>query len=292
MNPKIGARILLTLGFLAASVSYSSWVLNRTVLDPSATRSATHALITAPSVRSALARQLFDTLSPKLGHAAAVDPKLRTAVNAAVADPRFVNAFADAITKIHASILSDHGGSVTLDTSAVTASLRSAMAHHDPALANKVRTLGKVRLPLGGDAKLPHINGAVRAVSRAGTIAALLAFLLIGAALLLAHDAKMIGRAGRRVALLAIGPTLAFAVLPRILAAGRGNPETVAAAVLRAYGRRVLLSAAVLVVLGVSTWLVAVAMPVLRRRAVRGERPPAAALPSAPPVPMPEKLYL
>ena len=304
MTLKVGARILLTLGFLAASVSYSSWVLHRTALDPAATRSATHALIAAPSVRSALARQLHDTLAPELGRVAAADPKLRTAVNAAVADPRFVGAFADAIAEIHTSILSDHGGPVTLDTRAVTASLRAAMVHHDPALAQKVRTLGNVRLPLGGDSKLPHVGSAVRVVSRVGAIAALLAFLLIGAALLLAHDAKMIRRVGRRIALLAIGPTIAFAVLPRILAAGHGNAEAVAAAVLRAYGRRVLLSAVVLVVIGVSTWLIAVAIPILRRRraveerAVAGERSgsgarlPGTPISSAPALPLPEKLYL
>src|SRR5579862_7364452 len=103
---KIVARVLLTLGFVAASVSYSSWIVHRTVLDSSATRDATHALITAPAVRSALARQLRSTLEPQLGHAAS-DPRLNAALNAAVADPRFIGAFDNAITSLHDEILSD-----------------------------------------------------------------------------------------------------------------------------------------------------------------------------------------
>ena len=295
MHLKFGARVLLTLGFLAASVSYSSWVVHRTALDPSATRGATHALISQPSVRSALATQLHDALTPALGRAGA-DPKLRTAVNAAVADPRFVAAFADAIAELHAAILSDHSGKVTIDTQAVTASLRTAIAHHDPALSKKVRAIGTVKMPLGNDAKRPHVGGLTRAVGPVGVLAALLAILLIGAALLLVHDAKMIRRVGRRVAFLALGPVIAFAVLPRVLSARHGNSEAVGAAILRAYGHRVLFSAAVLVVIGVSTWLTAAAVPTLRRmyRPSAAEQPTAtsasAALPL--PLPVPEKLYL
>ncbi len=182
----------------------------------------------------------------------------------------------------------------------MTAALRTAVAHHDPAIAAKVRELGTVTVPLGGNGKLPHVGGLTRTVGRVGVLAGLLAFVLIGAALLLGHDAKMIGRVGRRVALLALGPVLAFALLPRLLEAGHGNSEAVAAALLHAYGRHgVLFSAAALVVIGVSTWLIAAAVPTLRRiyRPGAAERPRAGSAPppptaSAPPLPIPEKLYL
>jgi hypothetical protein len=298
MHLKLGGRVLLILGFLAASLSYGSWVVNRTAFDPSATRSAAHALINAPSVRSALAREVRDALAPKLGRAG-TDPKLRTAVNAAVKDPRFVGAFADAIADLHAAILSDHRPRVSLDTRAVTAALRTAVARHDPAIAAKVRTLGTVKIPLGSETKLPHVGGLTRSVGRLGVLAGLLALALIGTALVLAHDAKTFGRVGRRIALLALGPVLVFALLPRLLEAGHGNSQAVAAALLHAYGRRVLFSAAALVVIGVSTWLIAAAIPTLRRmyRPGPAERPhsksaPPTPAPSAPPAPMAEKLYL
>lgn len=285
-SSKIGARVLLAVGFLAASVSYSSWIAHRTVLDPSATRGATHALITAPAVRRSLARELHDTLAPQLGRAAS-DPKLRTAINAAVADPRFVRAFDDAIANIHAAILSDRSGRVTLDTRAVTGALRTAIARHDPAVARQVRSLGTVSVPLG-PTNVPHLGGAARSVGRVGAAALVLALLLIGGALLLVHDHEIIGRVGRRIAVLALGPAVVFSVAPRLLDAAHGEAATVAAAVLRAYGHRVLLSAAVLAVVGVGTWIGAHVIPAVRRRRQPSEPP--IARPRA--APLPEKLYL
>ena len=304
MSKKIGARVLLTLGFLAASVSYSSWIVSRTVLDPSATRGATHALITAPAVRRTLAREIHDTLAPQLGHASA-DPKLNAAINAAVADPRFVRAFDDAIAKIHTAILSDRSGRVTLDTTAVTAALRASVAQRDPALARRVRGLGTITLPLGSD-QLPHIGRASRDVGRVKAIALLLAIALVGGALLLAHNLATVRGVGRRIAFLAIGPAVVFAVIPRLLDTSHGSAQAVAAALLRAYGRQVLFSAVLLAVIGVSVWLIALATPLLRRLRGSGEPAPAATppgmpsrmplrakpVPSSPPPAIPEKLYL
>ena len=282
---KIAARVLLTLGFLAASVSYSSWIVHRTVLDSSATRDATHALITAPTVRTALAKQLRSTLEPQLGHLAS-DPRssarLTAALNAAVADPRFVGAFDNAITSLHDQILSGagaaHGGRITLDTHAVTAALHSAAAHHDPALAQRIKTIGPVALPIGSN-QLPHIGSATRDVGRVGLAAGAIAVVLIGGALLLAHNRKTIGRVGRRTALLAVEPALVFALLPRLLDARHGNAETVTAAILRAYGHPVMFSAIAFVVVGVSIWLISLALPILGFR--RAEPAPVAA-PAAP----------
>jgi hypothetical protein len=304
MTQKVGARVLLALGFLAASISYSSWIVSRTALDPQATRSATHAILSAPAVRSALARQIHDTLAPELDRATASDPKLRAAINAAVADPRFVNAFDDAIVRVHKAILSDKGGKVTLDTHAVTVALRQAVARHDPAAAKKMKAVRSVSVPIGS-AQVPHIGGATRTVGRVGTTAALVAVLLVGSALLLAHDARMIGRAGRRVAWLAVGPLIAFALLPRLLSAAHGSTESVAAALLRAYGHRVIPSAIAFAVIGLSIWLTALVVPVLYRR--RRPAEPATA-PDLPPTfarssrerftteeratALPEKLYL
>ena len=302
MTTKIAARVLLALGFLAASLSYSSWIVSRTALDPSATRSVARALITAPSVRATLARQLRDTLAPKLGRAAA-DPKLDTAFRAAVADPRFVRAFDDAIARLQASILSDQPGRITLDGRRVTGALRAAVARHDPALAKRVRTLGAVRLSLGSK-QLPHVGSATHRVARVGSLAAALAILLIAGALLLVRDRAAIGRVGRRIAYLAIGPILVFVVIPRLLDANHGDASVVAASILHAYGRRVMFSAVILVVAGVSTWLIAIALPVLARRrrsadpptgSERARRSAPTPIPrpvDAPRSPIPEKLYL
>jgi hypothetical protein len=288
VTTKIAARVLLALGFLAASISYGSWIVSRTVLDPSATRHATRALLNAPPVRASLARELHDALAPRLGRAVS-DRKLDTSIRAAVADPRFVRAFDDAVATLHAAILSDKSGRITLDAHQVTAALRAAIARHDPALAKRVRTLGAVTVSIGRK-HVPHIGGVAHGVGRVGSLATALAILLIAGALLLVRDQSMIGRVGRRIAYLAIGPILAFVVIPRLLDANRGDAYVVAASILRGYGRQVVLSALVLAVAGISTWLVALAVPVLSRRRSPAEPRPAGARP-APQSPVPEKLY-
>ena len=119
MTVKIIVRLLLTFGFLAASVGYSSWTAERTIFDPAATRGATHALLATPAVQTMLARDLRDALRPTLG-TQALTPKATAAINAAVSDPKFVAAFEDALMNLHENILSGSGGPVTLDTAQVT----------------------------------------------------------------------------------------------------------------------------------------------------------------------------
>jgi hypothetical protein len=263
MNPKVIARVLLVVGFLAASVGYSSWTATRTVLDPSATRSATKALLAAPAVQTMLTREIRASLQPALG-TAATNPKLNTAIREAVADPRFASAFENAITTLHREILNGGNGQVTLDTAAVTNAINSAVGRVAPALAPKVADAPAVRVPIG-NAQVPHLGDIGRSAHRLADTAIALAIVLIAGALVLAPDRKMFRRAGRRTAFLAIPPAVIFVIAPHLLASSHNSALVVSAAVLEAFGRRVTLSIAVLVVVGVSTWLITHAVPARHR---------------------------
>lgn len=290
--------MLLTIGFLAASMAYSSWTAERTIFDPAATRGATTSLLSTPTVHDLLAREIRSALQPSLGPD--VDnAKLTAAINTAVADPRFVGAFEDAIVNINQAVLSDGHGRVTLDPEAVTGSVDAAVARVDPKIALQVRKTKQVSVPIGG-AALPHLGNVGRTVREAGDLALAVAIMLIGGALVLAPERKTFRRAGRRVACLAIPPVVVFGVGPRLLASSHNSALSVSAAILGAYGHRVLFSAAILAVVGISTWIIAIAMP---RRQARVEvaaptlgpvyvRQTAPRVPAGEPGGLPEKLYL
>jgi hypothetical protein len=280
VTAKIIARVLLTLGFIAASVGYSAWSAQRTIFDPSATRGATEALLATPTVQTMLAREIRVALRPALG-AQKLDPKAAAAIDAAVNDPRFIGAFEAALMDLHESILSGESGQVTLDTSAVTKAINDAVARVDPKLAPKVRKLHAVKVPLG-TADMPKVGNARERVRIIGNAAIAIAILLIGGALLLAHDRKTFRRTGRRIAFLAIPTALVFLVLPRVLASSDNSPMAVSAAILEAYGHRVMLSVAVLAIAGISVWLIAIALPGRRKQSDAETTPAAPAASTAP----------
>ena len=68
-----------------------------------------------------------------------------------------------------------------------------------------------------GNTSLPHLGNAKKKVREIGNIALAIAILMIGGALALSPDRKTFRRAGRRIAFLAIGPVLIFAVAPKLL---------------------------------------------------------------------------
>lgn len=290
----------MTIGFLAASLAYSAWTTQRTIFDPAATRSATHALLATPTVHDTLAREIRTALRQTLPRG--VDQaKLTAAINRAVEDPKFVAAFEDSIAAVNQSILSDGGGRVTIDPTAVTDSINAAMAREYPQIAPQVKKAKVASVPIG-NASLPHLGNATRSVREVGNIALAVAILLIGGALALSPHRKTFRRAGRRIAFLAIAPVAVFVVAPRLIASSHNNALAVSAAILRAYSHRVLFSAVLLVVVGTGIWVATFAVP--KRSAEPEPEPPAPRLRpvyvrrSAPRVgtgelgPLPEKMYL
>jgi len=288
----------MTIGFLAASVAYSSWTAERTIFDPAATRGATNALLSTATVHDLLAREIRTALQPGLGPDVN-RAKLDAAINTAVADPRFIGAFEDAIVNVDEAVVSGGHGRVTLDTNAVTMTVHDAVARLDPKISPQVNKMKVLSVPIGAT-DLPHLGNAKRTVREAGDVALALAVVLIGGALVLAPERATWRRAGRRVAFLAIAPVLIFALGPRLLASSHNRALSVSAAILEAYGNRVLFSASLLGTVGITIWVLAVAIPKRREPpdAVVGPLQPVYVRQTAPrvsasePGGLPEKLYL
>lgn len=288
----------MTIGFLAASVAYSSWTAERTIFDPAATRGATNALLSTAAVHDLLAREIRTALQPGLGPDVN-RAKLDSAINTAVADPRFIGAFEDAIVNVDAAVVSGGPGPVTLDTNAVTTSVHDAVARMYPKIAPQVKKTKVLSVPIGA-ADLPRLGSAKRTVREAGAFALAIAISLIGGAVALAPERATFRRAGRRVAFLAVAPVLVFVVGPRLLASSHNRALSVSAAILEAYGHRVLFSALLLAAVGVVTWAAAIAIPkprVLPDAVVAAPRPvyvrqSAPRVPAGEPGGRPETLYL
>jgi hypothetical protein len=302
MGSNFGARILLTVGFIAAFIGYDAWIVSHVALDPNTTRAAAHALLATPSVRHGLADAITKQIEQQVP-AAANDKQLDAAVATAVRDPRVATAFADTIANIHRTILaSESTRTFVVDGRALTASVHDALARSNPRLAAQLERVAPLDVRVKTD-KLPRVHDPRSTADGITLLAVIAALLLITASLLLQHDRRSIARVGRRIAFLAITPIVALVVLPRVLAHASGDAPQIASALLRVYGDRVLPSAVGLVIAGVLVVVGALAWP--RRdlassesRAVRGVTPYTGPEPSPRPRVSPdqptstEKMYL
>jgi hypothetical protein len=282
MKSSIGARLLLIVGFLAASCAYSGWTATRTAFDPGATRSASQALLTTKTVQKSLGDQLSEQVGKELRRAK-TDPRITAATTQALRDPRVVNAFATAVADVHQALLSNSGGKIALDTRAVTDAVHDALAARDPKLAKQFSPQKPLAVEL--DTKqLPRLGRAREIARTAAWAGALIALVLVGASLLLAHERRDVARVGRRIAYLSICPLLFFGLLPHFLEGADGDAPEVGGALLRTYGSRVMPSAIALLVVGIT---VVVGSLAIRRRTAEAPRPAPMQPPPAPGPPDP-----
>ncbi len=160
MRSSIGARLLVAVGFLAASCAYSGWVATRTAFDPGATRNAAQTLLTTKTVQRSLGDQLSEQVGKELRRAK-TDPRITAAATEALRDPRVANAFAAAVADVHRALLSNSGGTISLDTRAVTDAVHDTLADRDPKLAAKLTRQRPVTLDLESK-ELPHLGRPAR----------------------------------------------------------------------------------------------------------------------------------
>jgi hypothetical protein len=263
MGNNVAARLLMVLGFIALSLGYSSWVASRTLLDTKATTAAARTILATPSVQHTLREKLTDALDAALADAHA-DPHVKRAVAEAARDPRITAAFTAAIGSLHQALLSNGGGDITLDPSVITDSMRDALAQRDPELAAQLANAEPLRVQFQSD-NLPHLGGLRDKARTARTLGFAAGILLVAGSFMLVRDRKAIGRAGRRVAYLAIFPLVVFALAPRVLDGSGSGGAQVGAAALRSYSGRVLPSAAALAIIGASVALIAMSARIFMR---------------------------
>ncbi|MGQ0824142.1 MAG: hypothetical protein ACT4OX_03745 [Actinomycetota bacterium] len=255
MPSRFAARAALAFGFFAASVAYGCWIAQRTALDPGATGEVARALLESPPVRDALQDQIADQIRAANYQAedAELDPQTLAAIETAVVDPRFVNAFADGLTEIHRQLLSGSSGQLTLDVNSVTAAVQESLAEFDPALADQLAAQ-PLQIDLG-DARLPQLGDARSRARSTMVVALACALLLLASGVALAERTRdALARIGRRLALLGLSPILVFVVAPWGLASF-GDGGTVAADVLGVYRGRVIPSVVALIVAGIGLWI-------------------------------------
>lgn len=296
MRQSFAARVLIGCGVLAAAVSYGCWTAQRTALDPSATGDLAHELLASAPIQESITDKLHEEVSTQVANAD-LDPEIATAVNAAINDPAFIDAFADAITEIHRQLLSGDGGEVVIDTTSVTKSVSDALSSIDPTLAEQLRTGEPLRVDLG-DADLPNL-GKYRDTTRTlmWLTLALAIVLFVGAVAVANSQRDAVGRIGRRIALLAIGPFLMFVVLPLLLHQAGNDTTTVIGDAMGVYRDRVLPSAIVLLAGGLAIWLLAMALPKSDARDTPAHWPGPSSTSNQPPIPLgdpraAEKMYL
>jgi hypothetical protein len=257
-----GARVLLVIGFLAASLSYSCWLAQRTVLDAGETRSLARALLETDAVQTNLSDQAIKQIDAEMPNGRG-NAQVHTAVTEALHDPRVINAFADALGAIQGALVGKHQDQVTINGHALSAAIHDTLAAHNPQLAGELAKQAPLDIELNGN-DLPRFGNTLNTARSVTTAAGLLAAFLICLSLFKAHDRHAVSRLGRRIAYMAIVPLLFFVVLPRVLAGLHGAGPEIVGTALRIYAGRVLPSPIVLVVVGLSVAIGALVVPAPR----------------------------
>ena len=303
---RTGARLLLAVSFLAASIAYSAWWVSGIVFDPASSGRAAHALLATPAVQRSLSDDISRQLDRELPETAA-PAAVHTAVAQALRDPRVTTAFADALTQLHRAMLSPDGNhaAIELDPRMVTSAIHDALAQQDPGLAAKITAREPITVRLGGG-DLPHIGPARGTFTMIQLVALIIALMCGALSLALEHGGRAVRRTGRRIAYLSIVPLALFEVAPPVLTHYDGETPQATAAVLRSLAGQVVPSAVILLVAGI-----AIAIGVTVAGWLRGPtgtvaaEPPARSAAPGSPVPTPlspaarggepqitEKLYL
>ena len=159
------ARLLTALALLAASVAWAGWVYLHTAGDPSRTPQVAKAVLADPSARRELANDVAsavaDAGNTALANAAVpgrtvpridgANPALRTAVDAALADPRVQATVVDALAAAQSASLGvAPAHPATIDSSVVAAVVREKLVTANPALAATLPVLpvASIKVPV------------------------------------------------------------------------------------------------------------------------------------------------
>jgi hypothetical protein len=223
------ARLLTVVALLAASVAWAGWVYLHTAGDPSRMPQIARAVLADPAARrelaNAVASAVADAANTALANAAVpgrqapridgANPTLRTAVDAALADPRVEATVVDALAAAQASAMGvAPAHPATIDSSVVAAVVREKLVTANPALAATLPVLPVasikvpvVDLPLARRVRQLAVTWVDR-LALAAIAGLLLAFLLGGA------RARL--RVVRAAGFWGIGAGFVWMVLPKV----------------------------------------------------------------------------
>lgn len=251
------ARVLLFVGGLAAAISWWAFAAEQTVLNPRATHDVAARLLDAGPVQDAAVRSLSSQL--RTGLPTGTDATVAMSIaRQAVRDPGLHEAFGEAARTLHEQLL-DHGGAhseLVVNTAAVNAALRTALAHAAPDLVKHFRpTPFSMRFDTRRLPNLARARTLMPELRLTGFFVAILAWTL---ALALHPDRAAASRSiGRRITGVAMVPVMMWVIVPaimRLLSHELGSDITPVAT---GYGPRLVRPAVALLVVGVTIWTVA-----------------------------------
>ncbi len=220
------ARLLVTVGLLCASVSWTGWVVLHTVADPSRSTKIAHEVLDDPVARDQIAGDLASSLAQAVNTAAAAaatgtgvkvpkidgsDPALRSAVVAALGDARVTTNLTDAFAAEHANLLGVEPKQVAaIDTALLVDVVSRALGVANPKFAAQLTAAAPKSIALP-DVEIPFIASARRFATAAVPRLALAALALIGVAFLAGDRPQVLRRAGAW----AFGAGLMWVIVPR-----------------------------------------------------------------------------
>lgn len=238
-------RVLVGLGLLCASLAWTCWVVLHTVADPTRSSRVAHAVLDDPASRAQVAADLTGALAGAVnaagsGAAGRVgvtaprvsgdDPRLRAAVDLALADPQVATDLVDAFAAAHANLLGvEPKRDATLDTAGFVGVVARALATASPDLAARVAGVAPASIPLP-DVELPFVARLRGFATTAVPRLVVLAVLLCGAALAVGDRPGVL----RRIGWWGIGAGLLWAAGPPVLVWLVGQVSAGNAALLRA----------------------------------------------------------
>jgi hypothetical protein len=183
-------NLLLTIGLLCAAVAYNGLVVRAIVLDGDvAQRAAATAMrdermqrILADKTAEAIERQFLGGASQQLeiaGYDSSDD--VRAVAEAVIADPRFADAFGDAIRQVHEFVLVERTAPPVVEATTLLDAARAAAVAQNPAYAGLLPPDATLRVALPTD-DLPDLTDASATVADQAQLAAVAAVVLVAGA--------------------------------------------------------------------------------------------------------------
>ena len=249
--------LLLTVGLLATSLVYDSFMVRALVLDPDVVVDATDGILERRIVQSEVADQIVEAaqtqlLPPGTTSTTTVHIKddLRQAGIALTRTPEFHDAYASAVRALHAYIFIDHTTAPILDLSALVPAFRNEAIKVNPAYAQLLPAQAPLHITIADSA--PDMTGLKRSLDRRFSTLAVAAAGLIALAMLI-HSRRP--SALRRIGMWLVAFALlqgAIALLLPVLASGLpGNSSIIGEHLARSMMPRLIAPAVAILLFGV-----------------------------------------
>ena len=158
------ASLLLSISLVLATVSWSGFILGRTVFDPGRSDRLADELLENEEVRGVIVRRLADTINASVpAEVPITDAQLEQTATTVLDDPRVEALLKEQLVSAHQNALDGVDEPLVVDATVIGQASRDALIAQQPALALLPEVpVAEVTLPTTGFAWIGTINGYVR----------------------------------------------------------------------------------------------------------------------------------